>query len=147
MLEGAVKRGTGKNLRDLNLDLAGKTGTTNKNTDTWFIGFTSNLVVGVYVGFDEPKSLGKYETGAKTALPIFKSFIKKTISKDNARPFKVSKDLKMMVIDAKTGQKANYGSSDTIIEAYKNNTLVENFFEDGEKIYYNKQKKNIFNFY
>ena len=65
MLEGAVKRGTGKNLRDLNLDLAGKTGTTNKNTDTWFIGFTSNLVVGVYVGFDEPKSLGKYETGAK----------------------------------------------------------------------------------
>ena len=52
-----------------------------------------------------------------------------------------------MVIDAKTGQKANYGSSDTIIEAYKNNTLVENFFEDGEKIYYNKQKKNIFNFY
>ena len=147
MLEGAVKRGTGKNLRDLNLDLAGKTGTTNKNTDTWFIGFTSNLVVGVYVGFDEPKSLGKYETGAKTALPIFKSFIKKTISKDNARPFKVSKDLKMMVIDAKTGQKANYGSSDTIIEAYKNNTLVENFFEDGEKINYNKQKKNIFNFY
>ena len=61
ILEGVVKRGTGKGLRDLNLDLAGKTGTTNKNTDTWFIGFTSKLLVGVYVGHDNPKSLGKYE--------------------------------------------------------------------------------------
>ena len=59
MLEGAIKRGTGKKLKDLNLDLAGKTGTTNKNTDTWFVGFTSKLVVGVYVGLDEPKSLGR----------------------------------------------------------------------------------------
>ena len=59
MLEGVVKRGTGKKLRDLNLDIAGKTGTTNKNTDTWFIGFTSNLVIGVYVGFDEPKIFRK----------------------------------------------------------------------------------------
>ena len=65
MLEGVIKRGTGKKLRKLNLDIAGKTGTTNKNTDAWFIGFTSNLVVGVYVGHDEPKSLGKFETGSK----------------------------------------------------------------------------------
>ena len=77
MLEGVVKRGTGRKLKDLNLDLAGKTGTTNKNTDTWFIGFTSKLVIGVYVGFDEPKSLGRRETGAKTAMPIFKNFVKK----------------------------------------------------------------------
>ncbi len=59
MLEGAIKRGTGKGLRNLNLDIAGKTGTTNENTDAWFIGFTSNLVIGVYVGFDEQKSLGR----------------------------------------------------------------------------------------
>ena len=59
MLEGAIQRGTGKGLRDLNLDIAGKTGTTNKNTDTWFIGYTSKLIIGVYVGFDNPKSLGK----------------------------------------------------------------------------------------
>ena len=77
MLEGVIQRGTGKKLKDLNLNLAGKTGTTNKNTDAWFIGFTSGLVVGVYVGMDNPSSLGKFETGSKTALPIFKEFIKK----------------------------------------------------------------------
>ena len=77
ILEGAIQRGTGKGLKDLNLDLAGKTGTTNKNTDAWFIGFTSNLVIGVYIGYDEPKSLGRYETGAKTAMPVFKNFINK----------------------------------------------------------------------
>ena len=70
MLEGAIQRGTGKGLRDLNLDIAGKTGTTNKNTDTWFIGYTSKLIVGIYVGFDNPKSLGKKETGARTAMPV-----------------------------------------------------------------------------
>ena len=73
LLEGAVQRGTGRGLKDLKLDLAGKTGTTNKNTDTWFIGFTSKLVIGVYVGFDDPKSLGRRETGAKTEMPIFKN--------------------------------------------------------------------------
>tara|TARA_B100001540_G_C15422117_1_gene468216 strand:- start:49 stop:618 length:570 start_codon:yes stop_codon:yes gene_type:complete len=72
ILEGVIKRGTGRGLKELNLDLAGKTGTTNNNTDAWFVGYTSNLVVGVYVGHDEPKSLGKYETGSKTAMPIFK---------------------------------------------------------------------------
>ena len=79
MLEGVIQRGTGRKLKDLNLDIAGKTGTTNKNTDTWFVGFSSNLVVGVYIGFDEPKSLGRYETGSKTAMPVFKHFIKKLI--------------------------------------------------------------------
>ena len=77
MLEGVIKRGTGRKLKNLNLTLAGKTGTTNKNMDAWFLGFTSKLVVGVYVGFDEPKTLGRYETGAKAALPVFEKFIKK----------------------------------------------------------------------
>ena len=81
ILEGVVQRGTGRGLKNLNLDLAGKTGTTNDNTDAWFIGFTSKLVIGVYVGMDEPQSLGKYETGAKTAMPIFKDFVKNAIQK------------------------------------------------------------------
>ena len=119
ILEGTVKNGTGKNLKDLNLDLAGKTGTTNGNTDTWFIGFTSKLAIGVYVGSDNPKSLGKYETGAKTALPIFKSFVKKAVKKEDARPFKVAKNILMKVIDPVTGKKAKIGSRKTIIEAYK----------------------------
>ena len=119
MLEGAVKRGTGKKLRDLNLDIAGKTGTTNKNTDTWFIGFTSKLVVGVYIGMDDPKPLGRYETGAKTALPVFKNFVKKAVKKKDARPFKVAPDIYMMVIESSSGKKANFGSSETIIEVFK----------------------------
>jgi penicillin-binding protein 1A len=120
ILEGAVQNGTGRNLKDLNLDLAGKTGTTNSNTDTWFIGFTSKLAIGVYVGSDNPKSLGRYETGAKTALPIFKSFVKNAVKKEDARPFKVADDILMRVIDPITGEKAAIESKNTIIESYKN---------------------------
>ena len=120
ILEGAVLNGTGKNLKDLNLDLAGKTGTTNGNTDTWFVGFTSKLAIGVYVGSDNPKSLGRYETGAKTALPIFKSFIKNAVKKEDARPFKVADNIIMKVIDPTTGKRALTDSKSTIIEAYKN---------------------------
>lgn len=119
ILEGTVQNGTGKNLKALNLDLAGKTGTTNGNTDTWFVGFTSKLTIGVYVGSDNPKSLGRYETGAKTALPIFKSFVKKAVKKEDARPFKVAKNILMKVIDPVTGKKAEIGTRRTIIEAYK----------------------------
>ncbi len=147
MLEGVILRGTGKKLKDLNLDLAGKTGTTNNNTDTWFIGFTSNLVIGVYVGHDNPKSLGKYETGAKTALPIFKKFIKQSIRKKDARPFKVAKNIKMMVVDESTGKKANFGSKKTIIEAFKKNKIENNNFDNFDDIKYKVSKKNILTFY
>ena len=119
ILEGVVQNGTGRKLKDLNLDLAGKTGTTNGNTDTWFIGFTSKVVIGVYIGSDNPRSLGKYETGAKTALPVFKSFIKKAVKKDEARPFKVADNIVMMVVDPITGTKAKIQTKKTIIEAYK----------------------------
>jgi len=121
MLKGVIERGTGKGLKELKLELAGKTGTTNKNTDTWFIGFTSNLVVGVYIGYDNPRSLGKFETGSKTAMPVFKEFIKKTANTFNARPFKVADNINMMVIDAKTGKKANPKTKLAIIESFKNN--------------------------
>ena len=121
MLKGVIERGTGKGLKDLKLELAGKTGTTNKNTDTWFIGFTSNLVVGVYIGYDNPRSLGKFETGSKTAMPVFKEFIKNTANTYNARPFKVADNLKMMVVDSKTGKKANFETKLAIIETFKTN--------------------------
>ena len=146
ILEGAIQRGTGRKLKDLNLDIAGKTGTTNKNTDTWFVGFTSKLVVGVYVGMDDPKSLGKRETGARTALPIFKDFIKKAVSKKDARPFKVAKNITMMVIDPVNGEKANFGSKETVIEAFKkNNPNLKNYeFKD---INYRLKNNNILKFY
>ena len=124
ILEGVVQRGTAKKLKELNLNIAGKTGTTNKNTDTWFIGFTSNLLVGVYVGSDNPTPLGKYETGSKTALPIFKKFIKDSVKKSDARPFKAAKDTVMMVVDPLTGQKAKFTSKDTIIEVFKKENVA-----------------------
>ena len=125
ILEGVVQRGTAKNLRDLKLNIAGKTGTTNKNTDTWFIGFTSNLLIGVYVGSDNPEPLGKYETGSKTALPIFKEFIKKIVKKSEARPFKAAEGIIMMVIDPITGEKAKFTSKNTITEVYKKQNVID----------------------
>ena len=79
MLHHKYGFGEKRGLKNLNLNIAGKTGTTNDNTDAWFIGFTSNLVVGVYIGFDDPKSLGKKETGSRTAMPVFKNFIKERL--------------------------------------------------------------------
>ena len=145
ILEGVVQRGTGKKLKDLNLNIAGKTGTTNKNTDTWFIGFTSNLLVGVYVGSDNPTPLGRYETGSKTALPVFKEFIKKTVKKSDARPFKAAKRIIMMVVDPVTGQKAKFSSKNTIIEVYKEKNVI-----DGNVLYSNSNRldlNNILKFY
>ena len=145
ILEGVIQRGTGKKLRDLKLNIAGKTGTTNKNTDTWFVGFTSNLLIGVYVGSDNPMSLGKYETGSKTALPIFKGFIEKTVKKSEARPFKAAQGMVMMVVDPVTGQKAKLTSKNTIIEAYKKQNVI-----DGKVLYSNTNRldsNNILKFY
>ncbi len=147
ILEGVIKRGTGKKLRDLNLQIAGKTGTTNNNTDTWFIGFTSNLVIGVYVGYDNPKRLGKYETGSKTALPIFKDFVKKGVTSEEARPFKIAKGIKMMVIDEETGKKADFGSKKTIIESYKKEKIENEVYISNDKLNSSKLKKNILKFY
>jgi len=145
ILEGVIQRGTGKKLRDLKLNIAGKTGTTNKNTDTWFVGFTSNLLIGVYVGSDNPTPLGKYETGSKTALPIFKEFIKQAVKKSEARPFKASKGTIMMVVDPVTGLKANFSSKNTIIEVYKEKNI-----SDGKVLYSNTDRigdNNILKFY
>ncbi len=145
LLEGVIKRGTGKKLKELNLNIAGKTGTTNENTDAWFIGFTSNLVVGVYVGMDNPEPLGKYETGSKAALPIFKEFVKKAIKKSDARPFKVPKEMTLMVIDPFTGEKAKFNSKNTIIEAYKSKNVMNGkvLYSDNNRLDVN----NILKFY
>jgi|TARA_Y100000389_G_scaffold67207_1_gene63461 penicillin-binding protein 1A len=145
LLEGVIQRGTGKKLKKLKLNLAGKTGTTNKNTDAWFIGYTSNFVIGVYVGMDNPSPLGKYETGSKTALPIFENFVKKAVKKSEARPFKVADEITMMIVDSKTGQKAKFTSENTIMESFKSKNVV-----DGKVLYLNNNrlnKNNILRFY
>ena len=119
ILQGAVKRGTAKKLNSLNVPLAGKTGTTNDNYDAWFIGFSSNLIIGVYIGYDNPKSLGKFETGSKAALPIFKDFIEKALYKEDFNEFKIPKNIYLTSLNYDSGAKAAAGEKNTIIEALK----------------------------
>jgi len=139
LLQGVVQRGTGKKLRKLKLNLAGKTGTTNKNTDTWFIGFNSNIVVGVYVAFDEPAPLGKYETGAKTALPIFKKFMSSAIKKNESLPFQIPNGIQMMIVNPKTGEKLDFNSKNGIYESFKEKNILGN---ENKKIIFNYIKKH-----
>ena len=130
ILRGAVERGTAKKLKSLNVPLAGKTGTTNNNFDAWFIGFSSNLVVGVYVGFDNPKTLGRYETGSKAALPIFKHFVENALFKEDFKEFNIPQNIFLASLNYDTGQKSTIGDKNTIIEALKfediNNTSNNN---------------------
>jgi len=119
ILEGVVQRGTGKKLRDLKVPLAGKTGTTNSNFDAWFIGFSSNLVIGVYIGFDSPQTLGRYETGSKAALPIFKDFVKKALYKDDFKQFAIPSGIYFSRINYDTGEKEDFNNPKAITEAFK----------------------------
>ena len=152
LMEGVVKRGTGRKLRNLNIPLAGKTGTTNKNMDAWFLGFTSKLVIGVYVGFDVPKSLGKYETGAKAALPIFKTFIEKVVKKKDARPFKIPKNINLVLVDAETGMKADINTKKVIYESFKTKDnfmviLEKSLNKDKLGFYDSANRRRILRFY
>ena len=119
ILQGAVQRGTAKKLKSLKVPLAGKTGTTNDNFDAWFIGFSSNLVIGVYIGYDNPKTLGKFETGSKAALPIFKDFVEKALFKEDFEEFKIPENIYLTSLNYDTGMKAPPGDKNSIIEALK----------------------------
>ena len=119
MLRGAVKRGTGKLINKLNKTLAGKTGTTNSNQDAWFIGFSSDLVVGVFVGFDKPSSLGKTETGSSVAAPIFRDFMSKALYNKPDTPFRRPAGIKLIKVNPKTGLLSKSNSRNYIIEAFK----------------------------
>jgi penicillin-binding protein 1A len=119
ILQGAVERGTAKKLRSLKVPLAGKTGTTNDNYDAWFIGFSSNLVIGVYIGFDNPKTLGKFETGSKAALPIFKDFVEQALYKDDFKEFKIPENIYLTSLNYDTGIKSVVGDKNIITEALR----------------------------
>lgn len=122
ILEGVVQRGTGRRLADLGRPIGGKTGTTNESKDTWFMGFTPNLVVGVFVGFDEPKSLGKRETGSSVAAPIFKEFMKAAMEGKPPVPFRRPAGIKQVRINAKTGRAALPGDENVIWESFVTGT-------------------------
>jgi len=103
MLEGVVLRGTGKKIASLNVPLAGKTGTTNENKDAWFVGFSPDLAVGVYVGYDRPRSLGYKQTGSAVAVPIFKKFMEAADINSQKIPFRIPPGLSFVKIDPSSG--------------------------------------------
>ncbi|WP_426857871.1 penicillin-binding protein 1A [Terasakiella sp. 4MB5A] len=122
MLEGVVKRGTGRRIAAVGKPLAGKTGTTNQERDSWFMGFSPDLVVGVFVGFDTPIPLGKRETGSSVAAPIFRDFMQEALADKPATPFRLPDGVRMIRVNARTGQDAKIGDQNVIWEAFKQGT-------------------------
>lgn len=118
MLEGVVQRGTGIRIKSLGIPLAGKTGTTNESKDAWFIGFSPDLAVGVFVGFDEPKTLGRRETGSSVAVPIFKEFMQEALTDVPPKPFRVPSGVRHVRINAEDGTRAEQGDEKVIWEAF-----------------------------
>ncbi len=117
-LEGVVLRGTATRMKDIGFPVAGKTGTTNEAKDAWFIGFTPDLVCGVFVGFDDPKPLGSRETGSSVALPIFQKFISEAMKGKPATPFRVPPGLRMVRVDPETEELAPPSAKNAIWEAF-----------------------------
>ena len=122
MMEGVIQRGTGRSIASLGRPLAGKTGTTNDSNDTWFLGFSPDLVAGVFVGFDNPHTLGARETGAAVAAPAFKEFMADALADKPATPFRIPPGILLVRVNPTTGQLARPGDKGVIYEAFKPGT-------------------------
>ena len=123
MLQGVIERGTGRGIRKVGRPLAGKTGTTNKAFDAWFIGFSPDLAVGVFTGFDEPRTLGRGEQGASVAAPIFKDFMTDALAGRAAIPFRIPPGIRLVRVQGGTGKLARPGDKGVILEAFKPGTV------------------------
>jgi penicillin-binding protein 1A len=121
IMEGVVQRGTAQKLKVLNRPLAGKTGTTNDEKDGWFIGFTPDLVVGAYLGFDTPQPMGHGETGGNVAAPAVRDFIQMALADQPPIPFREPEGIKLVRVNLKTGQPTSAGDPRAIMEAFKPN--------------------------
>jgi penicillin-binding protein 1A len=121
MMEGVVQRGTATVIKQIvpNVPFAGKTGTTNDEKDAWFVGFTPDLVVGVFVGYDTPRAMGKGMTGGHVAAPIFANFMKMALADKKAVPFRIPPGIKLARVSLRTGLRAQGGETDTVMEAFK----------------------------
>jgi penicillin-binding protein 1A len=122
MMEGVVQRGTAITVSELKRPIAGKTGTTNDEKDAWFIGFTPNMVAGLYIGYDKPQGLGHGSTGGGLAAPIFKEFMKQALDGTPIVDFHMPDGMKVIAINRKTGMQAHEGDAGTIMEAFKPGT-------------------------
>ena len=130
-LMGVISRGTAKNINNFDFQVAGKTGTTNDNQDAWFIGYSSEFTVGVFVGFDVPKTLGKFETGSNVAAPIFEEFFQKIYNDNKPKPFNIPQSIKFINIDIASGKPSN---KNFITESFKNNFNFDNFYNESKNI-------------
>ncbi|NWH09015.1 MAG: penicillin-binding protein 1A [Alphaproteobacteria bacterium] len=122
LLEGVVNYGTGTAVKEVGVPLAGKTGTTNDEKDAWFIGFSPDLVVGVYLGFDQPRPMGHGETGGGIAAPVFRDFMKAAIGDQPAVPFRVPLGITLIRVNRLTGKATSSGDPKAIMEAFKSGT-------------------------
>ena len=121
IMEGVVQRGTATVIKKYipNVPVAGKTGTTNEEKDAWFIGYTPDLVVGVFVGYDTPRPMGKGMTGGHVAAPIFGEFMKMVLADKKAVPFRIPPGIKLVRVSLRTGMRAQGAEADTVLEAFK----------------------------
>ena len=111
LLEGVVQRGTGWRARSIGVPLAGKTGTTNDSFDAWFVGFSPDLAVGVYVGFDNPRTLGENETGSSAAAPVFVQFMREAVAGQEVPPFRIPPGIRMVQVSPDDGMPVIPGTS------------------------------------
>ncbi|WGR92517.1 penicillin-binding protein 1A [Bradyrhizobium sp. ISRA443] len=120
LMEGVVQAGTGTALKEVGKPIAGKTGTSNEAKDLWFVGFSPDLVVGLYVGYDKPRSLGRTAQAGHTAAPIARDFMKLALADKPPVPFKIPPGIRLVRVVAKTGARAGPGeTSGTLLEAFK----------------------------
>jgi penicillin-binding protein 1A len=122
LMEGVVQRGTGRAVRAVGKPIAGKTGTTNDEKDVWFIGFSPDLVAGVYMGYDKPRHIANHASGGSLAAPIFRDFMKAALADKPAVPFRVPAGIKLVRVNPRTGVRAGPGERDVILEAFKPGT-------------------------
>jgi penicillin-binding protein 1A len=137
ILEGVVQRGTAKAVSSIGKPLAGKTGTTNDANDAWFVGFSPDLAVGLYIGFDQPRPLGAKETGGSISAPVFKDFMAEALKGEPATPFRMPPGIRLVRVDAATGQLAEPGQRNAIWEAFKPGTEPQpgdHFVLDGSDV-------------
>ncbi|CUW41206.1 Penicillin-binding protein 1A [Magnetospirillum sp. XM-1] len=130
IMEGVVQRGTGTSIKAVGKPLAGKTGTSNDSNDVWFVGFSPDLAVGVFVGFDDPATLGHKETGGSIAAPIFRDFMMEALKDKPPTPFRVPPGVRLVRVNASTGKPAMPGDAKAIYEAFKGSDRMPGDEED-----------------
>jgi penicillin-binding protein 1A len=119
IMEGVVQRGTATRLKVLNRPIAGKTGTTNDYKDAWFVGYTPDLAVGVYIGYDQPKPMGHGETGGSLAAPVVRDFLKEALADVPPVPFRAPPGAQLVRVNHKSGLPASPGDKTAIMEVFK----------------------------